>query len=362
MNRFLRLIFIILLLSLISIFSYDFLVEYSEKSGFIRYVIEEKAITNKNIDIYIAGDSQVMSGIHPAYLRNELKKQGKNYLINYSPKPSEQPEGVLSDLLELKKNNINIKKLIVNLSPLHLSKNPFTDSHRSLGINSRKFRLHYYTNSYLRNFYLKDSSDSFYYIIIQAFPLLKLNGNFSRELKIIPGSDGIAETNNLDMYLTRSFTGNLYYNRKLNQFLKQELKENEYYYEWGKKEKYSGECIHNNMEIKLPPGINAAFSNPRKNAGKVLLEIYSMSKTDSFELLFIEIPFSPEAEKALNNSGGSSPYAEGLKELKQNIPEESFLKIEPGTLKDSDYTDYIHPNSCGMKKITELLAAKISSK
>ena len=88
---------------------FHFLVLYSEKTSFIWHTIGERQLSPKKYDLAILGDSQLMSGIHPAILSKLLIGKGKKLDILYYPRPSEQPEGIYRLLWDLNELNYYFK-------------------------------------------------------------------------------------------------------------------------------------------------------------------------------------------------------------------------------------------------------------
>jgi hypothetical protein len=300
-----------------------------------------------------------MSGIHPAILSKMLAEKGNPLDILYYPRPSEQPEGIYKLLLDFKNSGIEIKTLIVNISPVTSSKNTIVDAHKTLALNFQPFSIHMLLEYDLNHFYLKNISGNLYYLFLQAFPLLKLNGNFSNEIRLVPGSEGIQHNKAMNSFLDVNFFGNLDSNKEKNLFLAKFLPEELFYFEWGNFSTFTGECIERTELLSLPTGIEAAFLNPRKESLQFWLKIGKFAKENQIKIQYLYAPFSPEAEAKIGSKENTSPIQMNLREIGIQLGEDSIIKIDPGIFKTNDFKDYTHLNVCGMMKLTKELANRL---
>jgi hypothetical protein len=243
------------------------------------------------------------------------------------------------------------KKIILNISPITVSKNNIVESHKSLMNLFYGFHIKMYEPVFFK-FYFKNISNSVYYLLTQLFPLLKLNSNFNSETRLIPGTEGITQNNSIQPYIETNLLGNLVKNRTQNYFLKNELSENQFYYEWGKTEANSKKCIPETKEKKLPIGIELAFNEYRPDSLSRYKELIELTKKYSSKIYFIHIPFSPTAEKALR-SEFNIPLNKTLNEL--NNQKVNILRIPTQSFLDEDFIDYTHLNYCGMEKLTKTI-------
>lgn len=351
-----NLFFFIILFSIISNFLFHFFIPYTEKTSFLWYKIGERSIESKTYDLAILGDSQLMSGVHPSILKKQLQEKNQNWDILYYPRPSEQPEGIYQLLLQFEKANIKIKRLAVNISPVTTSKNTIVDAHKSLTLNFQPFSKYIILDSDLNKFYLKNVSTNVYYLLLQLFPLLKLNGNFSNEVRIIPGSEGIQHNQKIESYLNVNLFGNLKWNREKNIFLNQHLMDQDFYFEWGNFTPFTGECIERKEPLVLPFGIEAAFLTMRKESIEVWKRIGEYANKNNIQIYYIYIPFSPEAELKIGSLEKTSPIQLGLETLASQFGKERVIHINSDLFTNSDFKDYTHLNVCGMMKLTKQLA------
>lgn len=354
-----NLILFLILFSILSHLLFSYLVLYTDKSSFIWYKTGKRNLISKEYDMIILGDSQIMSGVHPTILTQLLNEKGKPMDILYYPRPSEQPEGIFKLLQQFKKSNIHSKLLLVNISPLTVSKNNFVDSHKSLLLNFDKFSIELFSEFTLNKFYLKNLSGNLYYLFLQLFPLMKLNGNFSNEIKLIPATDGIDYNSGINSILHVNILGNLFYNKRNNLFLNEALEKENFYFEWGNFSQFTGKCIEREENLFLPTGIEAAFLNPRKEALHSWFQIGDYALKNDMKILFLYYPFSPESESKIKSYKPDSPIQISLNQLSQKFGPESILRIENSLLNKVDFSDYIHLNVCGMMKLTKELANRL---
>ena len=354
-----KLILFLIFFSILSQILYRVLVKYSEKTSYIWHTIGKREFTPKEYDLAILGDSQLMSGIHPKILQNLLSEKGTPSDILYYPRPSEQPEGIYKSLLEFEKSKVKFKTLIVNISPVTTSKNIIVDSHKTLSLNFQPFSTQMLFDKNLNQFYLKNLSGNLYYLFLQIFPILKLNGNFSNEVKLIPGSDGIGHNNQISSFLDVGFFVNLFLNKEKNDFLEKSLWKENFYFEWGEFSNFTGQCIERKDPLSLPTGIEAAFLIPRKEALPTWIKLGEYAKEHQFQIYFLYVPFSEEAEEKIGSQNPASPIQQNLQEITQKFGEKSILKIEPSTFSNGDFKDYTHLNVCGMIKLTKELASRL---
>ncbi len=345
--------------SILSNLLFRYLVYYSEKTSFIWHTIGERKIPAKKYDLAILGDSQLMSGIHPAILSKMLIEKGNPLDILYYPRPSEQPEGIYKLLLDFKNSGIEIKTLIVNISPVTSSKNTIVDAHKTLAQNFHPFSIPMLLEHDLNHFYFKNLSGNLYYLFLQAFPLLKLNGNFSNEIRLIPGSEGIQHSKEMNSILDVKLFGNLDSNKEKNLFLVKSLPKENFYFEWGNFSTFTEECIEQKESFSLPTGIEAAFLNPRKESLQFWLKIGKYAKENQIKIQYLYAPFSPEAEAKIGSNKNTSPIQMNLREITTQFGEDHILKIDSSVFKTSDFKDYTHLNVCGMMKLTKELANRL---
>lgn len=341
-----------ILLILVNNLLYPFLIPYTEKTSFIWNEIENRKFSNKEFDLLILGDSQVMSGIHPSLLEQET-----NLKILFYPRPSEQVEGIYFNLKKFYDNGFKFKKVIVNFSEISNSKNPILESHKTLALNFQNFSKFFFTEKILFNLYLKNFTNSTYYLITEIFPLLKLNSNFTREINLVPKSEGFLQTKEIEPILNFNLFGNLIYNFKNNKKIKNLLEKENFFLDWANLET---NCIPNQKKFELPIGSELAFVNLRKESIPIWIEIYNLAKKNSSDLFYLKIPFSNTYEKKIKENfliRQADFYL--IQNIKEKLGEDKLVFIETN-FSDSEFGDYTHLNYCGMIQLTKELSSKLN--
>lgn len=321
---------------------------YSDVSSFLWYRINQRNLPKQYYDLVILGDSQILTGINPKILSEKT-----NQSILFIPRPSEQPEGIWNKILELESKGIQYKKILFNISPLTVSKNMLSNSHRALATNFDSFHWRYYTEPILRKTYLKTISDSIHYMVIQIFPLLKVNSSISSEIKFIPVSKKVHfSEEKIDQLLGSSFFNLLEDRFYKNNLLEKILVSNDYHWEW---ENYSNGriCKPNKDNPKLQPELASAFINPRKETIVVWKKIIEHLTKKNITIQLLYIPFSPLSESVIQTRNPYSPFSQAIQALESET-KVKILLVE-NLLLQEDFSDYIHPNTCGSEKITKII-------
>jgi len=342
-------VFFFLFLHLISEFLGLMLTDYVERTSFIWNEISRREIPTKKFDLLILGDSQITSGINPGYLKEGLQKTKKDFDLFYYPRPSEQPEGVLILTREFKKK-FDFRHLLVNISPVTTSKNLIAESHRSLVQNFSSFSIEPIKDPDLGKYYFKNFSGYLYYFFLQAFPLLKLNSNFTREFGIVKESDSTGNDlrGRIEFPLFEGFKKNKAQNYQLREF----FRKSDFYWEWGNFTNSHNACFPTKTPPALPPGVEIAFLKSREEALKSWMKI--ARENSEKKIIFLYLPFSPSAEEKIGSASQNSPIRIALNALK-NIPNVEILTTPNYFFQSGDFADYTHLNACGMEKLTSFL-------
>ncbi len=347
-----KFLFFLVILIITNHLFYKYLLTYTEKTSYIWSEINNREIPVGEYDLLILGDSQVMSGIHPLKLSNET-----NLKILFYPRPSEQVEGIYFHLKNFYKKGFKFKKILVNFSEISSSKNPILESHKSLSLNFQNFSFSFFTDKILFSLYLKNLSNSVYYFITEIFPLLKLNSNFTREINLVPKSEGIILTQNIEPILYWNIFGNLKYNLDQNSNIKKFLVEENFYLDW---KDLHRTCNPNEQKMELPTGSELAFTNLRKESIPVWLKLSEIAKENSSEIFYIKIPFSNIFQTKLKENPHiiqADFYL--IESIKKNLGEDRIIFVD-SKFKDSDFGDYTHLNVCGMIQLTKELSLKLN--
>ncbi|XDD51285.1 hypothetical protein AB3N59_05850 [Leptospira sp. WS92.C1] len=342
------------------IFLFPFLVSFQEKNSFLYdrlSAIDSSLYTNSSVSfqtnpIVFLGDSQILSGIYPKILETSL-----GFPIWFLPRPSEQPEGMLLRWKEYE-SKIGTKPslVIINGSVFSLSDMDVASAHRSLVLNYDSFHTEIFTESILRNFYLKNVSSGFYYLFGRLFPFLRLNAFLSTSIRIVGEGDEFSFS---EKKLERLLSGNPILkwneNRMRNRFLESEYLNHKGYMDWARYAPYDGICIPNSNPISLPANSELALQKIRSSSLKAWKELFLYLKSKQIPILALSLPFRPDFDSRLVFLSQMSVWEAILIEEKIQ-----YLKIESGDFIQEDFGDYTHLNTCGMQKLTAILSKKIA--
>ncbi|EMO76735.1 hypothetical protein LEP1GSC127_2817 [Leptospira kirschneri str. 200801925] len=347
-----------LLIIIFQFILFPYLLFLQEKNSFLydrlshlNSFLYTKSDLNREAPIVFLGDSQILSGIHPQELEIKIGRP-----IWFLPRPSEQPEGML---LRWKEYERKIKTkpylVIVNGSVFSVADMDVASAHRSLELNYDSFHSEIFIKKIFRNFYLKNVSSGLYYLLGRIFPFLRLNASVSTTLKIIGEGDEFSYSEKkIDSLLSGNPIEKWRFNLNKNKFIEIEYSKNKGYLDWGKKLPYDGVCVPNENSIPLPPNAEAALHKTRVSSLNAWEELFSYLKSQNIPILAISIPFRPDFEKEISTLILMSLWESIL--MKEKI---SYWKVERSLFEQSDFGDYTHLNTCGMKKFVPKLAEKI---
>ncbi|TGK10326.1 hypothetical protein EHO60_10260 [Leptospira fletcheri] len=336
-------------------FLFDSLLPYQEKNAYLydyfgkrfeKVLRDEKIRGTSNLWLFL-GDSQLISGLKPADLE---KISGKKIL--FLPRPSEQPEGMLTELEELLKARIRPEKIFLDASYFNTADVDVVPVHRSLVLNFDSFRWDFYSDPIKRKFYFRSLGDGVFFALSRIFPLLKLNSNLSAELRPIPRTEQFSEidprlANVLELDPIRRWK----FNRIRNEGLGKELDRNEGFMEWNRDEPYTGECIPNRDPKPLPQvGWERSYSKVRASSLDAWKRIFDTLEKEKIPYRILVIPSRPDFVAALGKDTALAGFLELVKARGITVlrPEEEFPS--------SDFGDYTHLNACGNLKLTRWFA------
>ncbi len=333
---------------------------YLEKSSFVWEILKNKRPNQKNIDLLILGDSQILSGVHPKLLEIAATQKRKFLTYFYYPRPSEQLEGIYHFLLRyVETKKIQPKLVVWNLSPIHFTKNGLMDSNKKLFQEREVFTHYVILNSNIRNFYFPKEIDVLRYVLMNIFPFIKVSSLLNSEFGFIPNSLNLnLQSQNLKEYLAHNPFESLEKNFKRNQKILQSMQENFGYVDWNLEENTEQiECFQSSFRV--PSEARLAYSIPRNSAYETLKKIVILLKEKNISFQILQIPFSPSSEKIFKNDSLESPFGKILLQWEKDFPNEKWLILN---LEEKEYGDYVHPNFCGAKKITQYLLEVILQK
>lgn len=352
-----------LLTASFQIFLFPQLIPFQEKNSFLYdrlsrmdaslYTESKDAKFRKLAPIVFLGDSQILSGIHPKELEMKIGRP-----IWFLPRPSEQPEGMFLRWKEYERR-IGTKPslVIVNGSVFSIADMDVASAHRSLVLNYDSFHSEIFTKTLFGDFYLRNLSSGLYYLLGRMFPFLRLNASFSTTLKIVGEGDEFGFTEkNLEKLLTGNPIEKWKSNLNRNRFLEMEYSKNKGYLDWGKQTSYDGVCVPNEKPIPLPPNAELALQKTRKSSLKAWRELFSYFKDRNIPILAISLPFRPDFDEKVSSLPLMSLWESIL--VEEGI---SYWKVGSAKFEPSDFGDYTHLNTCGMRKLVPVLTEKISN-
>ncbi|TGK18809.1 hypothetical protein EHO61_09425 [Leptospira fluminis] len=336
-------------------FLFETLLPYQEKNAYLydyfgrrfeRVLKEEKIKDASNLWLFL-GDSQLISGLRPADLE---KISGKKIL--FLPRPSEQPEGMLTELEELLKVRIRPEKVFLDASYFNTADVDVVPVHRSLVLNFDPFRWDFYSDPIKRKFYFRSLGDGVFFALSRIFPLLKLNSNLSAELRPIARTEQFSEIDpRLADMLAMDPIGRWKSNRIRNEGLRKELDRNEGFMEWNRDEPYTGECVPNRNPKPLPQvGWERSYSKVRSSSLDAWKKIFDTLEKEQIPYRILVIPSRPDFVAVLGKHTALAGFLDLLKTRGITVlrPEEEFPS--------SDFGDYTHLNACGNLKLTRWFA------
>ncbi|MDF3820569.1 hypothetical protein P3G55_11695 [Leptospira sp. 96542] len=311
----------------------EFLIAFCETSSLYWYHSKTREL-NPDSEILVLGDSQIISGITPEMISGWEKITLSQ--IQYAPRPSEQPEGILDEYLFYISKLSKVKKIYVNISPISLSKNTVTDAHKQLFTSFGVLRSEHITNEYLRKSYFANGYDFFWKLTIQIFPFFALNPNFSK----------LAQT---------GFEKNLLEARKLeNQIIKTKISEDGGSWVWRDKGNFPVLA----EDSKQLENSTTVFLNQRNQSQKIWKDCFRLWKEKGITVVLLRLPFSPQMEA-------------DIVKTKSNLPLERFLESEglsyfdlreDGFEDSKFFADFTHLNQTGRSVLLNKLGIRLFDK
>ncbi|MBM9500748.1 hypothetical protein JWG44_10870 [Leptospira sp. 201903071] len=340
-------------------FLFPFLVPFQEKNSFLydrlsrldRNLYTDEEHSNTKAPIVFLGDSQILSGVNPVELERLLKRP-----IWFLPRPSEQPEGMFLRYKEYERI-IRLKPalVIVNGSVFSLSDMDVASAHRSLVLNYDSFQSEIFFEPTFRNFYLKNLSSGLFYLLGRIFPFLRLNASMSTAIKIAGEGDEFSHSENK---MENLISGNPFVkwvaNQKRNQFLNSEYSKNKGYMDWARYTTYDGICVPNFHGQILPQNAELALQKTRSSSLKAWKELFRYLQSRGVKVLAISLPFRPDFDSRLAKLPQLSLWESIL--IEEEVP---YWKLGSHHFQESDFGDYTHLNTCGMKKLVPVLSREV---
>lgn len=267
--------FLIITLTILSLFmhiSLEWVVPFCETTSSYWYFANKRKIFNE-AKVLVIGDSQIVSGISPdliAELEGVLVEE-----VLYLPKPSQQPEGILADSLDVVYKLPKLKKVYVNLSPLNTSKNSVTDASRQLFYSFGNFSSHTITHPLLQKAYFSNLTDFSWKLIISVFPYFGLSSNLNRLVY-----DPIAQTD-----VPRR--------KQEFKFIQDSMTKNQGSWVW----KFIGEDPTLKESEEFPNLNTQVLAGKRDLSMQIWWECLRLWEKRNLDVVILRIPFSPKMEK-----------------------------------------------------------------
>jgi len=285
--------------------------------------------------VWLLGDSQILSGLSNASVKELLPPNLRQENTIRLARPSEQPEGILSRLKQGARQNIRPKHVILNISPITVSKNDVVLTHQSLVHRTEIFDWVWLGEENLRSFYLGDLNRFLEKPFLFAFPLLRWNGSYSLVL------GDYLKSGNWDLFWQR---------KEENQVLSSLYPMQDAWTWRGSKT----ERVLSKESI-FPKGMGQAFGRERKEGLRTWSRIFGYLKSEKIPCTAIRLPFSPDLEEDLSELGIARAFAEHWKEWEsQNICK---MIVVPGEVLGSrdQFADWTHANLNGRISLLEYL-------
>lgn len=333
------------------------LVPYLEKSSFVWEVFRKKELPQEEIDLLVLGDSQILNGIHPNLLTELVHKRNRTLKFFYNPKPSEQLEGIYFFLLKyVATQKLKTKLVLWNLSPIHVTKNDFKEANKKLFLERGGWDVELLLNPILRNFYFSKEVDFLRYALNRLLPYQNISSLMNTELGLIPESLNLnLQSKNLYDYLSHDPIESLEKNKWQNNLILRSIQENLGYVDWNiEKNLENKECFVS--DFRVPKEARFAYSIYTESSFKTLKKMIELLHRLNLDYKILIIPFSPSSEEVFQNFIESAPFQQVLRNLQKEFLDRNLLFV---SLQEEEYGDYVHPNFCGAKKITQFIVEEV---
>ncbi len=319
--------------------AYEKLIGFTEVSSYLWYLNREK-IVYPEIEVLVLGDSQLLSGITTDTIaKRESISQTK---VLFMVRPSEQPEGMLDQYLQLRGKLPHLRKLYINISPISISQNSVTAAHKQLYLSFGKLTLAQITNSNLRRAYFGNQSDIFWKSAVEVFPFFGLNQNFSSLFSIVPSSSQFYEDQVIGD--STSLKPNPSFEIAKRRLIESDFLKNHFslqsHWTW---KNFSEERAIDGNDI-FPRGSSQVFLKKRELSSMILMELRELTSKEKVFVTCLDIPFS----RALENDMKQNQVRELLNKEIIRFNWEETIHIPDSILnQDIFFTDFTHLNAKG---------------
>lgn len=317
--------------------SVQWIIPFCETTSSYWYFANKRKISS-NAKVLVLGDSQIVSGVTPDLIA-EIEGVKADEVL-YFPKPSQQPEGILADSLEVVREFPKLNRVYVNLSPLNTSKNSVTDANRQLFFSFGNFSLNTLTHPLLRKAYFSNLTDLSWKWIIEIFPFFGLSSNLNRLVY-----DPIAQSD-----IPRR--------KQEFRYIKESMETSQGSWVW----KSIGDDPTLDELEEFPSNSSQILAGRRDLSIRIWLDFLQLWNQQNVEVIFLRIPFSPKMEKDILKTKANLVADEFFKTITSdtNQTKVTVFDFKSVFLEDYQYFgDLTHLNQKGRDALSKILKKKL---
>ncbi|TGM59200.1 hypothetical protein [Leptospira vanthielii] len=326
-----------LFLSLFMHLTVEWIVPFCETTSSYWYLANKRKISS-NAKVLVLGDSQIVSGVTPNLVA-EIEGVTVDEVL-YLPKPSQQPEGILADSLEVIQKFPKLKRVYVNLSPLNTSKNSVTDANRQLFFSFGNFSLNTIAHPLLRKAYFPNLTDLSWKWIIELFPYFGLSSNLNRLVY-----DPIAQ-----MDIPRR--------KQEFQYIDESMEMSQGSWIW---KSIGDDPTLNDLE-EFPNHSSQILAGKRDLSILIWFDFLRLWNQQNVEVIFLRVPFSPKMEKDILKTKANLVADEFFKTITSDANQKKVAVFDFKSVFLSEYQyfgDLTHLNQKGRDAFSKILKKKL---
>ncbi|TGL87706.1 hypothetical protein EHQ68_06650 [Leptospira congkakensis] len=326
-------IFTFFLISIFMHLTWEWFIPYCETTSSYWYLSKKRKIRT-DAKILVLGDSQIVSGITPDFFAEVEDVSSEEVL--YFPKPSQQPEGILVESLELVHQLPKLRKVYVNLSPLNTSKNSVTDANRQLFYSFGNLSKESIIHPLVRKAYFSNLTDLSWKIIISVFPYFGLSSNLNRLVYDPAAQADVPRRKQEFLYIQES------------------MEKRQGSWVW----KSIGEDPILQEEEEFPENSSFVLSGKRDLSVTIWYDIVKLWTEKNVEVVFLRIPFSPKMEKDILKTNANTVSDEIFKTITYEPNQQKVVVFDFRSVFLNDYqnfADLTHLNQKGRDAFSLIL-------
>ncbi|TGK87290.1 hypothetical protein EHQ24_01785 [Leptospira noumeaensis] len=320
-------------ISLFMHLTWEWFIPYCETTSSYWYLSRSRKI-NTEAKILVLGDSQIVSGISPDFFAEVENVPSEEVL--YFPKPSQQPEGILVDSLELIHQLPKLRKVYMNLSPLNTSKNSVTDANRQLFYSFGNLSKESIVHPMVRKAYFPNLTDLSWKIVISVFPYFGLSSNLNRLVYDPAVQADVPRRKQEFLYIQES------------------MEKRQGSWVW----KSIGEDPSLQEKEEFPENSSLVLAGKRDLSVSIWSEIVKLWRENNVEVVFLRIPFSPKMEKDILKTNANAVSDEIFKTvmLEPNKKKVAVFDFRSVFLNEyQNFADLTHLNQKGRDAFSLIL-------